>query len=39
MLTDYAADFFHPNDRGHRWWANAFWQQIEPLTPAMTGDG
>ncbi len=39
MLTDYAADFFHPNDRGHRLWADAFWQQIEALTPAMTGDG
>lgn len=39
MLTDYAADFFHPNDRGHRLWADAFWQQIEPLTPAMTGEG
>ena len=24
MLTDYAADWFHPNDRGHRVWASAF---------------
>ena len=28
MLTDYAADWFHPNDRGHRVWAAAFWDQI-----------
>ncbi|MEO6204066.1 MAG: SGNH/GDSL hydrolase family protein, partial [Mycobacteriales bacterium] len=25
MLTDFAADWFHPNDRGHRVWADAFW--------------
>ena len=24
MLTDFAADWFHPNDRGHRVWADAF---------------
>lgn len=24
MFTDYAADWFHPNDRGHRVWASAF---------------
>ena len=29
MLTDFAADWFHPNDRGHRVWARAFWQEIE----------
>jgi acyl-CoA thioesterase I len=28
MFTQYAADWFHPNDRGHRVWADAFWQQI-----------
>ncbi len=28
MLTDFAADLFHPNDRGHRVWADAFWTQI-----------
>lgn len=30
MLTDFAADWFHPNDRGHRVWADAFWQQLAP---------
>jgi len=28
MTTDYAADWFHPNDRGHRVWAAAFWETI-----------
>ena len=28
MFTQFAADWFHPNDRGHRVWADAFWQQI-----------
>lgn len=31
MFTDYAADWFHPNDRGHRTWFKAFWSVIEPL--------
>ena len=26
MFTQFAADWFHPNDRGHRVWADAFWQ-------------
>ena len=30
MLTDFAADWFHPNDRGHRVWADAFWHQMAP---------
>jgi acyl-CoA thioesterase-1 len=30
MLTDFAADWFHPNDRGHRVWADAFWAALEP---------
>ena len=25
MFTLYAADWFHPNDRGYRVWADAFW--------------
>jgi lysophospholipase L1-like esterase len=25
MATDFAADWFHPNDRGHRVWADTFW--------------
>lgn len=33
MLTQFAADWFHPNDRGHRVWADAFWAVIEPDLP------
>lgn len=29
MITDFAADWFHPNDRGHRVWADAFWEAID----------
>lgn len=29
MLTQFAADWFHPNDRGHRVWANAFWATMK----------
>jgi acyl-CoA thioesterase-1 len=25
MLTEFAPDWFHPNDRGYRIWARAFW--------------
>jgi lysophospholipase L1-like esterase len=25
MVTDFAADWFHPRDRGYRVWADAFW--------------
>ena len=28
MFTQFAADWFHPNDRGHRVWADAFWATI-----------
>lgn len=38
MLTDFAADWFHPNDRGHRVWADAFWNELmrsPALTPAL----
>ncbi len=28
MLTDFAADWFHPSDRGYRIWAGAFWEAI-----------
>lgn len=34
MLTDYAADWFHPNDRGHLVWAAAFWDAIATLPVA-----
>lgn len=33
MLTQFAPDWFHPNDRGHRVWADAFWAVIEPDLP------
>lgn len=33
MLTQFAADWFHPNDRGHRVWADAFWREIEADIP------
>lgn len=42
MATQFAADFFHPNDRGHRVWAEAFWGGIlrapvaERLTSTLT---
>ena len=29
MLTQFAPDLFHPNDRGHRVWADAFWGEIQ----------
>jgi len=29
MLTHFAADWFHPDDRGHRLWADAFWREME----------
>jgi acyl-CoA thioesterase I len=35
MLTDFSADWFHPNDRGHGVWADAFWQA---LTQSATGE-
>ncbi|MEO6205836.1 MAG: SGNH/GDSL hydrolase family protein [Mycobacteriales bacterium] len=28
MLSHVAADLFHPNDRGHRVWADSFWQAL-----------
>ncbi|MCW2680864.1 MAG: hydrolase family protein [Frankiales bacterium] len=28
MLTQFAADWFHPNDRGHEVWADAFWDRM-----------
>lgn len=35
MGTSYAADWFHPNDRGHRTWQAAFWQAIT-ADPALS---
>lgn len=31
MVRDFAADLFHPNDRGHRVWADAFWSEVRQL--------
>jgi len=31
MLTQFAADWFHPNDRGYRVWAETFWVEIARL--------
>lgn len=28
MATDFAVDWFHPNDRGHRLWAETYWRAI-----------
>lgn len=28
MATDFAPDWFHPNDRGYRVWSDAFWSTI-----------
>ncbi len=33
MLRDYAADWFHLNDAGHRLWAGAFWSAITANDP------
>lgn len=33
MVTDFAADWFHPNDRGHRVWADAFWTSMKDRLP------
>ncbi|MGI8984177.1 MAG: SGNH/GDSL hydrolase family protein [Acidimicrobiales bacterium] len=35
MVTDFAADWFHPNDRGYRVWAAAFWEAMGriPMPP------
>lgn len=34
MLTDFSADWFHPNDRGHRVWADALWTELK-RSPAL----
>lgn len=39
MLTQFAADWFHPNDRGHRVWAEAFWDAIAAERPASSTAG
>ena len=39
MLTDFAADWFHPNDRGHRLWAETFWKAIDVAAPGRAPAG
>lgn len=39
MFTQFAADWFHPNDRGHRVWADAFWQVLRDSDPARRATG
>ncbi|MCW2606370.1 MAG: esterase [Frankiales bacterium] len=31
MFTQFAPDLFHPDDDGHRVWADAFWQRVRAL--------
>jgi len=33
MFTNYSADWFHPNNRGYRVWAGAFWTALAPRVP------
>ena len=35
-IFNYAADYFHPNNRGYRNWDAAFWQVIRPLVSKQT---
>ena len=37
MLTQFAADWFHPNDRGHRVWAEAFWRSMSRDVARLQG--
>ncbi|MCW2778638.1 MAG: esterase [Frankiales bacterium] len=39
MLTQFAPDLFHPDDRGHQVWADAFWEQVRLLPPVVDGGG
>ena len=32
-ILNYAADFFHPSDRGYKNWEAAFWQQVVTVLP------
>ena len=36
MATQFAADFFHPHDRGHHVWADAFWAGVAAAPVAQT---
>jgi lysophospholipase L1-like esterase len=37
MLTQFAADWFHPNDRGHEVWADAFWREMSRTSRCPEG--
>lgn len=37
ILTEFAQDAFHPNDRGYQVWADTFWPTVsERIAPALT---
>ena len=36
MWYAYAADWFHPNNRGYQTWFRAFWKEIEPMLSKHT---
>ncbi|MEV8339064.1 SGNH/GDSL hydrolase family protein [Leucobacter sp. NPDC077196] len=36
VLTEFAADAFHPNDRGYEVWADAFWPFVEQRIAAVS---
>jgi acyl-CoA thioesterase I len=33
-IRNYAADYFHPSNRGYQNWADAYWQVIQPTLPS-----
>ncbi|MFD5600308.1 SGNH/GDSL hydrolase family protein [Leucobacter sp. NPDC058333] len=35
VLTEFAADAFHPNDRGYEIWADTFWPYVEARITAL----
>jgi len=35
MATHFAADWFHPNNRGHRAWADTFWTAYPSTQPQI----
>ncbi|WP_380166256.1 SGNH/GDSL hydrolase family protein [Jannaschia sp. R86511] len=39
MTNQFAADLFHPNDRGHRVWADAFWKSIREASASNPEQG
>ena len=37
VLTEFAQDAFHPNDRGYEIWADAFWPLVEARIASLRG--